>query len=83
MVKDQKSNVIKVMFQVPVEGKKEHYFGSLSAIYDVFSNEQIGCSLKTLWKAKIEPGKPKKTKKCVVSKHEVHWKEQKRGKVNF
>lgn len=78
MVKDQKSHVIKVMFLVPVEGKKEYYFGSLSAIYDTFTSEQIGCGLVTLWKAKIEPGKPKQTKKCVVSKHEVRRKEQKK-----
>ena len=80
MVKDQKSHIIKVMFLVPVEGKKEYYFGSLSAIYDTFTNEQIGCSLKTLWKAKIEPGKAKRTKKCIVSKHEVRRKEQRNKK---
>lgn len=81
MVKDQKSHVIKVMFLIPVEGKKEYYFGSLSAIYDTFTSEQIGCGLVTLWKAKIEPGKEKKTSKCVISKHEVLRKTHKKERL--
>ena len=73
---ETKSNVIKVLFPVAVDGKREYFFGSLAAIYDKFTPYQIGCKLSTLWKAQIEQGKPKKTKKCVVSKHEVYRKEQ-------
>lgn len=76
-----KSYIIKVKFPGLVEGEGEHYFGSLSAIYDRFSPNQIGCGLETLWKAKIEPGKPKRTRRCVISKHELFRKSQ-RSKEN-
>lgn len=74
---DTKSHIIKVVFPSAVDGSREHYFGSLAAIYETFTPYQIGCKVATLWKAGIEPGKSKKTKKCTVSKHEVARKEQK------
>lgn len=70
-------SLVKVEFFVPVDGKKEYYFGSLAAIYDHFTPEQIGCKLESLWNSKIVPGKPKSTKHCVVSKHKVIRKKQK------
>ena len=63
MEKITKSYVIKVRFPAPVEGKREHFFGSLAAIYEKFTPYQIGCKLPTLWKAGIEPGNPKNNKK--------------------
>lgn len=69
--------IIKVEFFVPIQGKKEHYFGSLAAIYDVFTPQQIGCKLAALWSARIEEGKPKSTRYCVISKHGLHRKKQK------
>lgn len=71
-------NIIKVEFFVPLNGKKEHYFGSLSAIYEVFTPQQVGCKLEALWKAGIEEGKPKSTRFCVISKHKVRRKNQKK-----
>lgn len=71
-------NIIKVEFFVPLNGKKEHYFGSLAAIYDVFTPQQIGCKLETLWNAGIEEGKPKSTHHCVISKHKVRRKNRKK-----
>ena len=68
MEKITKSYIIKVKFAVPVEGKREHFFGSLAAIYEKFTPFQIGCKLPTLWKAGIEPGNPKNTRKCIISK---------------
>lgn len=50
-------NIIKVESFVPLNGKKEHYFGSLAAIYEVFTPQQIGCKLEALWGAGIEEGK--------------------------
>lgn len=71
-------NIIKVEFFVPLNGKKEHYFGSLAAIYEVFTPQQIGCKLETLWNAGIEEGNPKSTHHCVISKHKVRRKNQKK-----
>lgn len=70
--------IIKVEFFLPVQGKKDHYFGSLAAIYEVFTPQQIGCKLEALWGAGIEDGKPKSTRLCVISKHELHRKKQKK-----
>lgn len=80
MEKITKSFIIKVRFLAPVEGKREHFFGSLAAIYEKFTPYQIGCKLPNLWKAGIEPGKPKTTRKCTISKHEVIRKEQQKKK---
>lgn len=66
-----KSNIIKVEFFVPVNGVKEYYFGSLAAIYEQFTSEQIGCRMEALWASGIEPGKPKATRHCVISKHGI------------
>lgn len=73
----ENETIIKVNFHAPVNGSSEHYFGSLAAIYDVFTPEQIGCQLGTLWDFGISVGKPKLTKFCVISKHRVHRKPQK------
>lgn len=70
--------IIKVEFFMPVQGRKEHYFGSLAAIYDLFAPQQIGCKLEALWGARIEEGKPKSTRLCVISKHSIHRKKQKK-----
>lgn len=48
MGKITKSCIIKVKFAVPVEGKREHFFGSLAAIYEKFTPFQIGCKLPTV-----------------------------------
>lgn len=72
-----KSNIVKVEFFVPVNGVKEYYFGSLAAIYEQFTSEQIGCRLEALWASGIETDKPKATRHCVISKHEIARKKQK------
>lgn len=70
--------IIKVSFAIPVNGNNnEYYFGSLAAIYDIFTPEQIGCTLKTLWDAGITIEKPKLTRNCLISKHTLHRKPQK------
>lgn len=65
------SFVIQVHFHNPINGRNDYFFGSLAAIYDTFSAEQIGCRKETLWNANIEEDKPKSTRCCVVYKHRV------------
>lgn len=55
----------------------EKYYGSLSAIFDYYTPEQVGANLNQLWAAKIEVGKPYRTSKCVISKHCVYRKKHK------
>lgn len=71
-----KEKIIKVQFFKPIDGESEYFFGSLSAIYERFTPDQIGCSKETLWSSKITPESPKATTKCVIYKHEVIRKPQ-------
>lgn len=69
-----KGTIITVTFFAPV--RVDYYFGSLAAIYEVFTPEQIGCKIETLWAANIKEGVPKITKNCVISKHNILRKKQ-------
>jgi hypothetical protein len=71
-----KTHVYKVSFIEPVNGKTDYIFGSLAAIFDVFSPEQIGCKVTRLWNLKIFEDKPYAGRKCTVSKEPLHRKRQ-------
>jgi len=73
------TTIIKVTFFESPDGgnRKEFYYGSLSAIYDDFSPEQIGCKLSTLWRSKITCNKPYTGRKCIISKHILQHKQNK------
>lgn len=49
-------------------GEEHHYFGSISAIYDMFEAEQIGISKTSLWTYGVRENRPYKNRKCVVRK---------------
>ena len=42
------SSIIKVSFFEPVEGKTDYFFSSMAAIYDLFTQEQMGITLPKL-----------------------------------
>lgn len=62
------ANIIRVSFHDPVDGKTDYFFGSLKAIYSVFTPDQIGCGLGALYFSKITRERKKVTEKCVISK---------------
>lgn len=68
-------NIIKVQFLKPVDGQTEYFFGSIAAIYEQFTTEQIGCTMQTLW-GRVSAEMPYITKKCIISKHSVVRKPQ-------
>lgn len=68
------STLIVVEFFRKTNGRKLWYFGSLAAIYELFTPEQIGCKLETLWNAKLGYGEHKITKHCVIYKEHCHHK---------
>lgn len=71
------ASLIKVQFFHPKEGGgTEFYFGSLSAIYEMFEPSEIGCRLEALWAANIDELHPKATRLCVISKHVLYRKSQ-------
>lgn len=65
------SSVIKVSFFEPVGGKTDYLFGSLKAIYTVFSQKEVGCSLTALYAAKFGSKGVKVTDKCRITKEPV------------
>lgn len=73
-MKTKKEAIIHVSF-----GKYANfYFGSLAAIYDVFTPEDLGICLTSLWNANIRPGHPYENEKCIISRDVVHRKKQRK-----
>lgn len=54
---------------VHVEIDEQHYyFGSLTAIYTVFTSEQLGIALGTLRNYRVASNNPYKNSKCIIRK---------------
>lgn len=53
-------------------------FSSLAAIYDLFSVEQIGCSLGHLYNLKVPDGSAFAGKRCIIKREPLYSKRQKR-----
>jgi len=66
--------IIKVKFREPPfpskPTKTEFFFGSLAAIYEVFTPEQIGCKVEHLWNFGVMFDRPYMNKQCVVSREQ-------------
>lgn len=71
------STLIVVEFFRRVNGRKVWYFGSFTAIYELFTPEQIGCKLETLWNSALGYGEHKITKQCVIYKEIMYHKARK------
>lgn len=70
-----------VFFGAPISGKprqKLFLFSSLAAIYEVFSVEQIGCTLGHLYNLKVPDGSAFAGKRCIIKREPVVSKRQKR-----
>lgn len=70
-----------LFFAAPVPGKprqKFFLFSSLAAIFEVFSVEQIGCSLGHLYNLKVPDGSAYAGKRCFIKREPVVSKRQKR-----
>jgi hypothetical protein len=59
-----------------------HYFGSISAIYEKFTSKEIGVSKSRLWSYGIEPDKPYKNKICTIYRDEIYRKKGNRKYPN-
>lgn len=77
----QYESIVKVQFREPplaeAPNKTQFFFGSLAAIYETFTAEQIGCKVETLWNANITECQPYRNKICEVSRDVVTRKAQK------
>lgn len=64
----------KTIYHLCLGDDEHHYFGSIAAIYEHFSPEQIGVSLSRLWSFGITPERPYKNKICKIYKGVIHRK---------
>ena len=76
------NKIYHVHFYEPVNDKYDYYFGSLSAVYTVFTTEQIGCGLTSLWSnAKITETTPYVGRRCTIACGEIIRKTSNRGRT--
>lgn len=61
------------------ETGEHHYFGSIAAIFDVFTPSDIGVSKSRLWGYKLAENRPYKNKLVIVRKGNLHRKSSHRG----
>ena len=74
------STLIIVEFFRKINGRRVWYFGSLAAIYELFTPEDIGCKLESLWNTSLDYGEYKITKQCVIYKEKLYRKAHKTQK---
>lgn len=57
----------------PLSGdeRREFFFHSLSAIYETFTPEQIGCRVSRLWNLGIAQGETYRGRLCSISKEPI------------
>lgn len=57
----------------PLSGdeRQEFFFHSLSAIYEVFSHEQIGCRVSRLWNIGVAQGNEYVGRLCQITKEPI------------
>lgn len=69
-----KSSIYKVAFKAPPlsdDDRTEFFFTSLSAIYERFSPEQIGCKVSNLWNIGVSDGNPYEGRRCRITKEPI------------
>lgn len=54
----------------------EFFFTSLSAIYEVFTPDQIGCKVTRLWNIGVSSGTPYEGSKCKITREPLRSKSQ-------
>ena len=75
--------IYRVTFREPPEqtGERDFFFTSLSAIYERFSPEQIGCKVSRLWNIGVSDGNPYTGSKVTVTREPLHTKRQNKART--
>lgn len=68
------------IYQVRTSDGSENYFGSLSAIYEVYTKEEIGCRVEHLWNIGVSDGFTYQSRNCSITKRPLYRKSQTRRK---
>ena len=50
----QQRKIIHVELVEPINGQRHYYFGSIAAIFDTLTKEQVGISKEALWNLSAE-----------------------------
>lgn len=83
-MKTDYEQIYRVSFKEPPfkdDARSDFYFTSLSAIYEQFTPEQIGCKVENLWNLKISTDKPYFGRKCTITKELLTRKRQTKKKL--
>lgn len=82
---EKQGHIYRVTFKREQAGENswydDYFFTSLSAIYDTFSAEQVGCKVSRLWNLKITPENPYVGRKCTITKELLSRKRQSAKKL--
>lgn len=76
--------IYKVAFKGRIPGMpenwdmREYFFGSLAAIYDVFSPYQVGCKVENLWNVGVSDGNPYENNLCRITREPFIRKQQRK-----
>lgn len=70
------NKIVHLHLNDPVDGKQDYYFGSLAAIYDLFSSEQLGITYGSLTTRSIGNGGLYTNKRCSIRVDFLHRKKQ-------
>lgn len=65
------ATIYHVHFHKEIKGKQDYYFGSVSAIYEMFSAEELGVASQTLYNLKMNYGDLHESKKCEIRKEKL------------
>ena len=69
------ANAVHVRLLCGADSQRDYYFGSLAAIYEVFTSQELGVPLYALYE---KVSYPYITERCVINKIVIHRKPQKR-----
>lgn len=75
-------SIYKVRFTEPPlkdDDRTEFFYSSLSAIFEDFTPEQVGCGVRRLWNLQIAQGKPYVGRLCQITREPLNSKAQMRG----
>ena len=70
------------IYHVSFGDDDNHYFGSIAAIYDQFTPQQLGVSASRLWNYGITETKPYRNDKVIIRRGMIHRKKTNRKNPN-
>ena len=71
------------IYHVSFGDDDNHYFGSIAAIFNHFTPQQLGVSASRLWNYGITATKPYRNDKVIIRRGVIHRKKTNRKNPNF